>query len=93
MRISEMVITLFRSQSSEYRDEALGTLEYFRVIIFQSDGAGECDSVSTLSFVGLAALLAMLLFFLLFDIFLFESGTTGSRTNQAASFPTPAATA
>ena len=30
---------------------------------------------------------------LLFDIIVFESGTTGSRTNQAASFPTPSATA
>ena len=31
--------------------------------------------------------------FLLFDIVSIESGTTGSRTNQAASFPTPSATA
>ena len=31
--------------------------------------------------------------FLLFDIIVFESGTTGSRTNQAASFPTQSATA
>ena len=30
---------------------------------------------------------------LLFDNIVFESGTTGSRTNQAASFPTPSATA
>ena len=29
--------------------------------------------------------------FSFFDILLFESGTTGSRTNQAASFPTPSA--
>ena len=27
------------------------------------------------------------IFLLLFDIIVFESGTTGSRTNQAASFP------
>ena len=27
-----------------------------------------------------------------FDNVLFESGTTGSRTNQSASFPTPSAT-
>ena len=31
--------------------------------------------------------------FLLFDIIVFESGTIGSRTNQAASFLTPSATA
>ena len=31
--------------------------------------------------------------FLLFDINFFESGTTGSWTNQAASFPTPSCAA
>ena len=32
-------------------------------------------------------------FFCCLTFVVFESGTTGSRTNQAASFPTPAATA